>query len=108
MIPKIERRTVEFRVDDVPDEAEATAKPVIRGHAAVWDSESEPIMGMFREKIEVSGPNGGPIQTQNAIEVSLLAKEERDMLRQILLVAAERKAERERQEMKTIEHQKGE
>jgi len=65
-------------------------------------------LGMFREKIEVSGPNGGPIQTQNAIEVSLLAKEERDMLRQILLVAAERKAERERQEMKTIEHQKGE
>ena len=64
-------------------------------------------LGMFREKIEVSGPNGGPIQTQNSIEVSLLAKDERDMLRQILMTMAERRAERERQETKTIEHQEG-
>jgi phage terminase small subunit len=60
--------------------------------------------GLFRDKLEVSGPNGGPIETSNAIEVSLLAKDERDMLRQLLLIAAQRKAEKE---MNVIEHEEG-
>jgi len=44
---KIERRTVELRVDPV----EGEAAPVIRGHAAVFDSDSLPIAGMFVERI---------------------------------------------------------
>jgi len=47
---QIERRTVslvELRVD----EGEAATAPMIRGHAAVFDSPSAPIMGMFVEKI---------------------------------------------------------
>lgn len=59
-------------------------------------------LGMFREKIEVSGPNGGPITSVNTVEVSLLAKEERQMLKDMLLAIAERKAQRE-SEMRTIE-----
>lgn len=61
-------------------------------------------LGMFREKVEVSGPDGGPIQTASAIEVSLLNREERGMLKEILLAIAERKAAREREESMTIEH----
>lgn len=61
-------------------------------------------LGMFREKVEVSGPDGGPIQTASAIEVSLLNREERGMLKEILLAIAERKAAREQQELRTIDH----
>lgn len=96
----------EMQVDTTKDGRQRVRVKLHDKRAALMDIGKH--LGMFREKLEVSGPNGGPIQTQNAIEVSLLAKEERDMLRQILLVAAERKAERERQEMKTIEHEEGE
>lgn len=61
-------------------------------------------LGMFREKVEVSGPDGGPIQTASAIEVSLLNREERGMLKEILLAIAERKAARERDDSMTIDH----
>jgi phage terminase small subunit len=48
-------------------------------------------LGMFKDiKVHV-GPNGGPIQTENKVEVSLLQKDEREMLKQLLLLAAERK-----------------
>ncbi len=60
--------------------------------------------GLFKDKLEVSGPDGGPIKTQNSFEVSLLAKDEREMLKQLLLIAAQRKAERE-SETPMIEHQ---
>jgi len=62
-------------------------------------------LGIFKEKIEVTGANGGPVQIQNKVDVNLLDREERDMLRQLLVSAAERKAERD---MKTIEHDDGE
>lgn len=61
-------------------------------------------LGMFREKVEVTGPDGGPIQTASAIEVSLLNREERGMLKEILLAIAERKAARERDDSMTIDH----
>lgn len=92
----------EMQVDTTKDGRQRVRVKLHDKRAALMDIGKH--LGMFREKIEVSGPNGGPIQTQNAIEVSLLDKEERDMLRQILLAVAERRAERERQEMKTVEH----
>jgi len=52
-------------------------------------------LGMFREKIELTGKDGGAIEVKNKLEVSLLDREERDMLKQMLLAIAERKAERE-------------
>ena len=61
-------------------------------------------LGMFREKIEVTGKDGGAIEVKNRLEVSLLDREEREMLKQMLLAIAERKAEREGS-MKTINHQ---
>ena len=63
-------------------------------------------LGMFREQVEVTGKNGGPIETKNAIEVSLLDREERDILKRLLLAAAERRAERQKAlEPPTIEHE---
>ncbi|CAB4156292.1 Terminase small subunit [uncultured Caudovirales phage] len=61
-------------------------------------------LGMFREKIEVTGKDGGAIEVKNRLEVSLLDREEREMLKQMLLAIAERKAEREGS-MRTINHQ---
>jgi phage terminase small subunit len=61
-------------------------------------------LGMFKDKLEVSGPNGGPIATVNTVEVSLLAKEERQMLKEMLLAIAERKSQKEF-ETRTIEHE---
>ena len=61
-------------------------------------------LGMFKDKLEVSGPNGGPIETVNTVEVSLLAKEECQMLKDMLLAIAERKAQKQL-EMRTIEHE---
>jgi len=61
-------------------------------------------LGMFKEKIEVTGKDGGAIEVKNRLEVSLLDREEREMLKQMLLAIAERKAEREGS-MKTINHQ---
>lgn len=48
-------------------------------------------LGMFAQRVEHTGPGGGPIQTKNALEVSLLSRDEREMLKQLLLLAAERK-----------------
>ena len=61
-------------------------------------------LGMFKDKLEVSGPNGGPIASVNTVEVSLLAKEERQMLKEMLLAIADRKAQKQL-EMRTIEHE---
>jgi phage terminase small subunit len=58
-------------------------------------------LGMFREKIEVSGPDGGAIQVKKRIDVNLLDQDERNQLKDILLSMAERRREAE---MKTIEH----
>ena len=58
-------------------------------------------LGMFREKIEISGPNGGAIQVKKRIDVNLLDQEERNQLKDILLSMAERRRDAE---MKTIEH----
>jgi len=92
----------EMQVDTTKDGKQRVRVKLHDKRAALMDIGKH--LGMFREKVEVSGPNGGPIQTQNSLEVSLLAKEERDMLRQILMTMTERRAERERNEMKTIEH----
>lgn len=59
-------------------------------------------LGMFRDKIEVSGPDGGAIQVKKRIDVNLLDQEERNQLKDILLAMAERRREAE---MKTIEHE---
>ena len=58
-------------------------------------------LGMFREKIEISGPNGGAIQVKKRIDVNLLDQDERNQLKDILLSMAERRRDAE---MKTIEH----
>lgn len=58
-------------------------------------------LGMFRDKIEVSGPDGGAIQVKKRIDVNLLDAEERNQLKEILLSMAERRREAE---MKTIDH----
>lgn len=52
-------------------------------------------LGMFTQRVEVTGKDGGPIQHQSAVEVSLLNREEREMLKQLLLLAAERKRGKE-------------
>lgn len=62
-------------------------------------------LGMFREKIEVSGPNGGAIQVRKRVDISMLDSDEREQLKNILLAMADRKREAE---MKTIEHDGGE
>ena len=59
-------------------------------------------LGMFRDKIEVSGPDGGAIQVKKRIDVNLLDAEERNQLKDILLAMAERRREAE---MKTIDHE---
>jgi phage terminase small subunit len=62
-------------------------------------------LGMFREKIEVSGPDGGAIQVRKKIDVALLDSDERAQLKEILLAMASRRRE---SEMKTIDHQEEE
>jgi phage terminase small subunit len=52
-------------------------------------------LGMFTQRVEHTGPGGGPIQTANSVEVSLLDRDEREMLKQLLLLAAERKRGKE-------------
>lgn len=59
-------------------------------------------LGMFRDKIEVSGPDGGAIQVKKRIDVNLLDQEERNQLKDILLAMAERRRDAE---MKTIDHE---
>ena len=57
-------------------------------------------LGMFRERVEVTGT----IQTQGAVQVELLDREERDILKRLLLAAAERKRERVIEHTMAIEH----
>ena len=52
-------------------------------------------LGMFSQRVEVTGKDGGPIQHANKMEVSLLSRDEREMLKQLLLLAAERKRSKE-------------
>ena len=61
-------------------------------------------LGMFRERVEVTGKDGGPIQTQGTVQVELLDREERDILKRLLLAAAERKRERVIEHTMAIEH----
>ena len=83
----------EIQIDTSPDGKQRVKVKLHDKRAALMDIGKH--LGMFREKIEVSGPNGGAIEVKNKLEVSLLDKEERDMLKQMLLAIAERKAERE-------------
>ena len=86
----------EIQVDEYMEGRGEEARPVkkvkLKFHdkrAALMDIGKH--LGMFREvKVHV-GPDGGPIQTSNKVEVSLLQKDEREMLKQLLLLAAERK-----------------
>jgi len=57
-------------------------------------------LGMFRERVEVTGT----IQTQGTVQVELLDREERDILKRLLLAAAERKRERVIEHTMAIEH----
>lgn len=41
-------------------------------------------LGMFRDKVEHSGPGGGPIQTESRLDLTGLSTDERDALRAIL------------------------
>lgn len=83
----------EIQIDTSPDGKQRVKVKLHDKRAALMDIGKH--LGMFREKIEVSGPNGGAIEMKNKLEVSLLDREERDMLKQMLLAIAERKAERE-------------
>ena len=59
-------------------------------------------LGMFRDKVEISGPDGGAIQVKKQVDVNLLDSDERAQLKEILLALAER---RRAAEMKTIDHE---
>jgi phage terminase small subunit len=48
-------------------------------------------LGMFTNRVEVTGKNGGPIELSNKVEVALLSRDEREMLKSLLLLASERK-----------------
>ena len=91
----------ELQIDTSPDGKQRVKVKLHDKRGALMDIGKH--LGMFKEKVEVTGANGGPIQTQNSLEVSLLARDEREMLKQLLLAAAQRKADRE-SEMRTIEH----
>lgn len=47
-------------------------------------------LGMFRDKVELSGPGGGPIRTEGKLDFSDLSAEEREQLRSILSRRAQR------------------
>jgi len=86
----------EIQVDEYMEGRGEDARPVkkvkLKFHdkrAALMDIGKH--LGMFSHKVELVGKDGGPIQTQNNIEVSLLQRDEREMLKQLLLLAAERK-----------------
>lgn len=83
----------EMQIDTSPDGKQRVKVKLHDKRGALLDIGKH--LGMFREKIEVSGPNGGAIETKSMVEVSLLDKEERSMLKAMLLAIAERKAERE-------------
>lgn len=83
----------EMQIDTSPDGKQRIKVKLHDKRGALLDIGKH--LGMFREKIEVSGPNGGAIETKSMVEVSLLDKEERSMLKAMLLAIAERKAERE-------------
>lgn len=95
----------EMQIDTSPDGKQRVKVKLHDKRGALLDIGKH--LGMFREKIEVSGPNGGAIETKSMVEVSLLDKEERSMLKAMLLAIAERKAEREaeRNQGKLIEYE---
>ena len=95
----------EMQIDTSPDGKQRVKVKLHDKRGALLDIGKH--LGMFREKIEVSGPNGGAIETKSMVEVSLLDKEERSMLKAMLLAIAERKAEREaeRNSVRVIEYQ---
>lgn len=103
LTPEQKAAISEIQIDTSEDGKQRVKVKLHDKRAALMDIGKH--LGMFREKIEVSGPNGGPITSVNTVEVSLLAKEERQMLKDMLLAIAERKAQRESEvrEMKTIE-----
>ena len=86
----------EIVVDEYVEGRGEEARPVKRTRFKLHDKRAALLdigkhLGMFREKVEVTGKNGAPIQIQNNLEVSLLNRDEREMLKQLLLLAAERK-----------------
>jgi|DEB3_MinimDraft_2_1074329.scaffolds.fasta_scaffold02151_4 phage terminase small subunit len=98
----------EMQIDTAPDGKQRVKVKLHDKRGALLDIGKH--LGMFREKIEVSGPNGGAIETKSMVEVSLLDKEERNMLKAMLLAIAERKAEREaeRNSVRVIEYEEQE
>jgi phage terminase small subunit len=104
-IPKEQMAAVsELQIDTDADGKQRVKVKLHDKRAALLDIGKH--LGMFKDKLEVSGPNGGPIATVNTVEVSLLDKEERQMLKDMLLAIAERKAQKEF-ETRTIEHEEG-
>lgn len=74
------------------DEARAVKRVRLKLHdkrAALMDMGKH--LGMFKQQVEHTGKDGGPIESRNKVEVSLLSRDEREMLKQLLLLAAERK-----------------
>jgi phage terminase small subunit len=83
----------EVQIDTTPEGKQRVRVKLHDKRAALMDIGKH--LGMFREKIELTGKDGGAIEVKNKLEVSLLDREEREMLKQMLLAIAERKAERE-------------
>ena len=87
----------EVVIDEYVEGRGEEARPVKRTRFKLHDKRAALLdigkhLGMFRDKVEVTGKNGWPIQVQNNLEVSLLHRDEREMLKQLLLLAAERKS----------------
>lgn len=86
----------EVIIDEFMDGKGDNIRPVKRIRLKLHDKRAALVdigkhFGMFVGRVEHSGPGGGPIDVRNKVEVSLLSRDERDMLKQLLLLAAERK-----------------
>ena len=92
----------EMQIDTTEDGKQRIKVKLHDKRAALMDIGKH--LGMFRDKIEVSGPDGGAIQVKKRIDVNLLDQDERNQLKDILLSMAERRREAE---IKTIEHDDG-
>lgn len=90
----------EMQIDTSPDGKQRIKVKLHDKRAALMDIGKH--LGMFRDKIEVSGPGGGAIEVKKRVDVNLLDQEERNQLKEILLAMAERRRE---SEMKTINHE---
>lgn len=93
LTPDQKAAIAELQIDTAPDGRQRVKVKLHDKRAALMDIGKH--LGMFREKIELTGKDGGAIEVKNKLEVSLLDREEREMLKQMLLAIAERKAERE-------------